>query len=177
MKDKKLLNIYMLIFSLVALITYILPFDKLQLLGGIGLTLKIIYYATSVILALSLLLIIILTLINLFKDVYINLKLVEALTLLAFLMVISNVLIYAGNINYYLGWGYILVAIEVIVLTMFSQFVRIINAIPEFKTNFITLFDFVTMGKLNKKQKNNTPQAGSDILKDNDINQIDNDKK
>lgn len=140
MKNKKLLNVYLLCLSLLALITFILPFPKTAYESGVPLGIEIVYYATNVLMLIALCLIIILSIINLFSDEYSGLNLIFGLSLVALIMVFVNLLMYACNWYYAIAYGYILVAVEVFVLYGFNHVIKIIYSMGEFKNYIVGIF-------------------------------------
>lgn len=125
MKNKKILNICLLTFALISLITFILPIKKYEFLLEANMAVNIEFYVSSSILIASLAAIIIFAIINLFKDSYNFVLLMEALALVGFLVTIITVVMFSGLYDFRISLGYILVCIEVFFLSNFSQMARL----------------------------------------------------
>lgn len=139
MKNKKLLNVYLLTLALVALITFILPIDKIDVNSASTLIVRIAYYAASTIMVIALVLIIALAIVNMFADNYEGVRFMQVFAFIAFFVVFANSFIYAGGLLYALSWGYLLLMLELFCLTSFNQFVKIIKTLKGTKGYFKTL--------------------------------------
>ena len=128
MKNKKLLNIYLLSFALIALITFILPITKIDTNSVESLFVTIVYYITNILIVISLVLVISIAIINLLADNYEGVKYMEALSFIALIMASINVIIYSSNLFYALSWGYTLFIIELFVLNSLNRLVKIIKS-------------------------------------------------
>lgn len=131
MKNKKLLNFYMLTIALLSFISFLLPLTQIDPASNGGVAITIVYYTLNSIMCLSLVLVIVIALINMFKDNYEMLGVMKALALIAFLMVFVVLFVFATSLNYALGWGYILIAFEVFLL---FALVPIIKMFQTFKS-------------------------------------------
>lgn len=136
MKNKKLLNVYLLTLSLVSLITFILPIDKIDANSASTLLIRIAYYTTATIMVISLVLIIALAIVNMFADNYEGVRFMQVFAFVAFLVVFANSFIYAGGLLYALSWGYLLLMFELFCLTFLNQFVKIIKTLKGTKSYF-----------------------------------------
>lgn len=125
MKDKKILNICLLTFGLVSLITFILPLQKFEFMLEEKSFVKVMFYIFNAVLVVALVSLIVLAIINLFKDNYQFVKIMEALALLGFVMVFLILLIFSTNIEAKIDVGYLLVAIEMFFTANFSQMARL----------------------------------------------------
>lgn len=125
MKNKKILNICLLTFALISLITFILPIKKFEFLLSSSTAVNVVFYICNTILVISLTAIIVFAIINLFKDNYNFVLLMEALSLVSFIMVFIVVMLFACLYDFKIGLGYILVSIEVFFLANFSQMARL----------------------------------------------------
>ena len=136
MKDKKILNICLLTLALVALITFILPIKKIDFNLQTEAWVNVIFYATSIILICALVAIIVFAIINLFKDNYSLVLIMEVMALISIVMVVSNLIIFAAIFNAKICLGYILISIEVFVLANFSQMARLVIKRCDIKHGF-----------------------------------------
>lgn len=140
MKNKKLYNLYLLCLSLLALITFIVPLQKINPASTSPVGIMVGYYITGGIMCLALVLIIALTIIAMFHDDYENVKFSKALATIAFLMLFVNMLIFGASINQAFSWGYTLLAVEVFALFSFNQIVRAVTAFCGVGKYFTKLF-------------------------------------
>ena len=147
MKNKKILNICLLTFALISLITFILPIKKFEALLGGSTAINIVFYVCSAILIISVSAIIVFAIINLFKDNYNFVLLMEALSLTSLIMVFITILLFACVHDFKISLGYILVSIEVFFLANFSQMARLFS-----RKQDLTITPNKIMGK---PQKNN----------------------
>lgn len=180
MKNKKILNVCLLALSITTLITFLLPFSSLS--GNYSVLTRIVYYLTNSIMVLCLSISVIITIMNLFKDNYKNLKLVETFILTSFSMVFINLILFASNNNVTINLGYILVCVQMFIASLLSQIVRLIASKTEIKSSLKALVVNPQLkakklekqkrkqenkeSKLAKKQKNNNRKS-SEILKEN----------
>lgn len=179
MKNKKILNVCLLALSITTLITFLLPFSSLS--GNYSVLTRIVYYLTNSIMVLCLSISVIITIMNLFKDNYKNLKLVETFILTSFSMVFINLILFASNNNVTINLGYILVCVQMFIASLLSQIVRLIASKTEIKSSLKALVVNPQLkakklekqkrkqenkeSKLAKKQKN-TNHKSSEILKE-----------
>jgi len=127
MKNKKLLNTIFLGLAIIALITIVLPLPKFGFESSASVPINIVYYATTSVAILALLLIIIFSIINLFKDVYENVSLCEVMAALALIAIFVNILVFAASWYYSLAWGYILFAVQVFIMATYPQISKAIT--------------------------------------------------
>lgn len=155
MKNKKILNICLLTFGLLTLITFILPIKKFEFLGEKIAFVNVMFYLLNSIMLLALVSLIVFAIINLFKDNYNLIKLMEGMALIGFVMVFILLLIFSCSTAYRINLGYLLVAIEMLVCANFSQMSRLLSSGKEMKENLRTVLPKpINVSKKNKKQKN-----------------------
>lgn len=145
MKNKKILNICLLTFALMSLITFIIPLSKFSAELNEKMIINIMFYLTNGIMIACVLTIIVLSIINLFKDNYTFVMIMEALSLISVTLVFINLVMFAALFNFAINIGYILVAIEVFLLANFSQMARLVGNRKNMAANINT--------KFKKKQK------------------------
>jgi len=140
MKNKKDLNIWLLVISLITVITILLPFAKtLQISDDLTLWIKIIFYGTISIFIGCLVLIAVISLICLIKDKYQPIKFIEFFVLLGFLMIFINIVTFACS-DFKLTPGYAIMALEAFIMASFSQSGRLLSAFPSFGKDFVGIF-------------------------------------
>lgn len=135
MKNKKLLNIFILLLSLVTLVAEILLFAFPAYNAETHKLLVVIFWILNTFAMISLVATIIVTLISLFMDDYVCSKMVETFALISFIMVLANLIIFSMS-RYTLSFGYIAVCILAFLNATISQILRLIAAIPTWKTSF-----------------------------------------
>lgn len=128
MKDKKILNICLLSFAMVALITFILPLKKFELSVNDTAFLKVMFYVLNAILIVSLVTLIVVAIFNLFKDCYKLVKLMETMALVGFASVFLVLLMFASSGLSHICVGYLLVCVEMFFCANFSQMFRLVNS-------------------------------------------------
>lgn len=128
MKDKKILNICLLTFGLVSLITFILPLKKFEFLQSESGFVKVMFYVLNAVLIVALITLIVLAIVNLFQDDYAFVKIMEAMALTGFSVVFLCLLIFAVSSVSKINVGYLLVAIEMFFTANFSQMARLIGS-------------------------------------------------
>lgn len=143
MKNKKLLNILILLFSLVTLVTDILLFAFPAYTADTTTFLKVMFWILNSFALIFIVTTIIVSLISLFMNEYICSKVVETSALLVFVLSFINVLIYAST-GYTLSFGYILVAILSFVTANISQIARLLHSTPTWVASFKTLLKLDT---------------------------------
>lgn len=136
MRNKKVLNIWLLSFGLLALFTFILPISKFKFVGEESGFVKVMFYLLNSVLILSLVALVVFAIINLFQDNYKFVKVMEIMALLGLIMVFMIILIFACSSYAQISIGYLLVALEMFACANFSQIARLINSSKELKTNF-----------------------------------------
>lgn len=140
MKNKKDLNIWLLVISLITVITILLPFAKtLEIADDLTLWIKIVFYGTISVFIACLTLISVISLTCLIKDKYQPIKFIEFFVLLGFLMVFINVVTFACS-DFKLTPGYAVMALEAFIMSAFSQSGRLFTAFPNFGKDFISIF-------------------------------------
>lgn len=132
MKNKKLINLYLLTLSLIALITFILPLEKINPASIKNLAITIVYYTASIIMLICLVLIILISIINLFQNNYEANKFSLSFSFIAFIMTLIIVIIYATNLNIALSWGSIILIGEIFLLYSFNRIVKTANSFKNF---------------------------------------------
>lgn len=198
MKNKKLLNIFILLLSLVTLIGDILLFAFLPYKETTSQFLVVMFWIFNSLALVSLVIAILLTLISLFMDDYVASKMIETFVLFAFIMSFVNVLIFAMS-KHTLSFGYIIVCILAFLTSSISQILRLVSSFKDWKSNFKTLIkthkpvtiidateeheDNIVMvdgGKVEqaKEKKSKRKDVGLDIENNKDLNEndVDNNK-
>lgn len=138
MKNKKLLNISILLLSLLTLITDILLF-AFPAYGANTLTIfKILFWTFNSLTLVTLLGAILITLIALFMDDYICSKMTEAFVLVSFATTLINAIIFALSGNS-LTFLYALVIILTFVTTNISQSARLLSSAKTWGADFKAL--------------------------------------
>lgn len=156
MKNKKVLNICLLTFGLLALFTFILPIKKYEFAFEENNFVNVIFYLFNAIMIVSLLALVVMAIINLFKDNYALVKLMEIMALVGVVMMFLVLLIFACSSYVRINVGYLLVALEMFACANFSQVARLISSGAEIKQSLIL------SGKTSvKKEKNNYKTNGA----------------
>lgn len=138
MKNKKLLNIFLLLLSLFTFIAFILTFKFVPYAQGTQTFILFIYWITNSVFMVSLIIVIFLTLISLFMDDYITSKIVETFVTLAFFMTFLNVVIFAMS-KTSLSFSYIIVSILALITCSISQILRLAAGFKTWKKDLVTL--------------------------------------
>lgn len=138
MKNKKLLNIFILLLSLLTLIADILLFAFLPYKADTNQFLIVLFWIFNSLTLVSLVISILLTLISLFMDDYVASKMVETFVLVAFIMSFINVLIFAMS-KQTLSFAYILVCVLAFLTSSISQILRLIASFKDWGKNFKAL--------------------------------------
>lgn len=138
MKNKKVLNISILLFSLITLVAEILLFAFPAFQASTPTLLKVVFWILNSFALILLIANIIICLISLFMNDYICSKIVETLSLVFLAISFIITLIFAGTGNA-LTFGYIVVIILAFVTSNISQIARLINAIPTWIPSLKTL--------------------------------------
>ena len=141
MKNKKILNICLLTFGLITLITFILPFEKFRVLTENSTFVTVMFYILNGIMIMVLALLIILSIINLFKDDYSSVKLLEIFALIGIIMVFITLIIFGSIKGAFISVGYIVVALEMFVCANFSQMARLFSSGDNIKQSVKGIFN------------------------------------
>jgi hypothetical protein len=136
MKNKKVLNICLLTFSLLALFTFILPISKFEFVTNNMGFVRVMFYILNAVLVVSLVAVVVFTLINLFQDNYKFVKVMEVMALVGFFMVFIITLIFAATHYAKINIGYLFVAVEMFACANFSQIARQVGYGAEIKSCF-----------------------------------------
>lgn len=163
MKNKKILNICLLTFGLITLITFILPIKKFEFVGQEHTFINVMFYLFNSIMVLMLVLLIVFSIINLFKDNYTFVKIMEMAALVGFLMNFVVLLIFACSSACRVCVGYLIVSIEMFICANFSQMARLFSSSKEMKENLKTV---LPRGGMQKSQKNSKQKTeNSEVVK------------
>lgn len=153
MERKKDLNIWLLVLSLITIITILLPFAKtLTIPEDLSLWIKIVFYGTIAVFIACLAIIAIVALLCLIKDQYRPIKFIEFCVLLGFFMVFINIIVFACC-GQKLTPGYAVMALEAFLMSAFSQSGRLFAAFPGFGKDLLSLFKNVENLVDKKKEK------------------------
>ena len=159
MKNKKILNICLLTFGLITLITFILPIKKFEFVGQEHTFINVMFYLFNSIMVLMLVLLIVFSIINLFKDNYTFVKIMEMAALVGFLMNFVVLLIFACSSACRVCVGYLIVSIEMFICANFSQ-MRLFSSSKEMKENLKTV---LPKGGMQKTQKNSKQKTDKNL--------------
>jgi hypothetical protein len=107
MKNKKVLNICLLTFSLLALFTFILPISKFEFVTNNMGFVRVMFYILNAVLVVSLVAVVVFALINLFQDNYKFVKVMEVMALVGFFMVFIITLIFVATHYEKINIGYL----------------------------------------------------------------------
>lgn len=170
MKNKKDLNIWLLVLSLITIITILLPFAKtLEIPEDLSLWIKIVFFGTIAVFIACLTLVSIISLACLIKDTYRPIKFIEFFVLLGFLMVFINIITFACS-DFKLTAGYAVMALEAFIISAFSQSGRLFAAFPSFGKDFLSIFrknpDATSEGAENDLEKQSKEDKKEDKKKD-----------
>lgn len=161
MYNNKCKNTFLFITSLLGLITLILPFMNVGYKLGTSLLLKIFYYIFIVIFVISLVVIVLVGIISLFKNNYILISVMEALSFTALISLTILVLIFLPS-KAGLTVGFSLLYLETFVLACFDSILKLIKKLPR------------TFAKIKKSMDENAKQRTKQnelvIGDDNDTN-------
>ena len=155
MKNKKVLNICLLTVALLALFTFVLPIKKFEFSGEQVGFITVMFYFLNGVLIVCLTALITMAIINLFKDDYKLVKLMEIMAMVGFSMVFLMLVIFACSVSAKINVGYLLVAIEVFICANFSQMVRLTCSVGEIKENLTHTTKNLDVKSDNKETKNN----------------------
>lgn len=137
MRNKKVLNICLLTFGLLALFTFILPISKFEFVGEKSGFIKVMFYLLNSIMIVALVALVVFSIINLFKDNYQFVKVMEVMALIGLIMVFVVLLIFACSSHVKINIGYLLVALEMFACANFSQMARLVSSSKEIKCSFV----------------------------------------
>lgn len=148
MKNKKILNICLLTFALIALITFILPLNKFEAQLEQKNLVTVVFYICNAIFIAADAAIIVFAIINLFKDSYNFVLLMEVMALVCLVMNFITLMLFACMFEFKISLGYILVSVEIFMLSNFSQMARL-----------CAKKDDMMLPKFNKKDKDRVVNA------------------
>lgn len=170
MERKKDLNIWLLVLSLITIITILLPFAKtLTISEDLSLWIKIVFYGTIAVFIICLAIIAIVALLSLIKDQYRPIKFIEFCVLLGFFMVFVNIIVFACC-GQKLTPGYAVMALEAFLMSAFSQSGRLFSAFPGFGKDLLSLFKNVENLVDKKKEKKKAKELAKAQKEENEIN-------
>lgn len=129
MKNKKLLNIFVLLLTLVTFVIDILLFAFPAYNADTSTFLKVIFWIFNSLALVCMVLTILVTLISLFADDYSASKIVEALSLVTFILSFINLFSF-GLTKFSLSFGYIAVCLVTFVTASLGQLYRLISSTP-----------------------------------------------
>ena len=147
MYNKKCISTFLFSLALVSLITLILPFIGVGLIGSPNVLVKVFYYIFITIYAISIVLIILLGIYNLFKNSFIFTSIQETLSYIALAMLLLNILIVLPINGVGLSVGYSILTLEAFILACFNSILRLFLKLPK---SFKTISDYF---KQKKEQK------------------------
>lgn len=153
MYNKKCINTFLLILALVGLITLIIPFMNVCSISEYNLVVKIFYYIFIVIFALCDILIIILGIINLFKNNFKLTPIQEMLSYIALISLLLNTLIVLPIKNVSVSVGYSIVLLETFVMACFNEIFKLIRKMPRTLKLLKGYLDKIYAAKKEKKEK------------------------
>lgn len=120
-KNKKVINLYKLTISLIAILTYVMPISKVFYDSGKSVYIEVVFNTLNILMLICLIAVVIMAVYNLFKDSYNNLKIINALSFLSLILVSVNLSIYSLNLFYALSAGYIILFYEIVLLNAITQ--------------------------------------------------------
>ena len=147
MYNKKCISTFLFSLALVSLITLILPFIGVGLIGSPNVLVKVFYYIFITIYAISIVLIILLGIYNLFKNSFIFTSIQETLSYIALAMLLLNILIVLPINGVGLSVGYSILTLEAVILACFNSILRLFLKLPK---SIKTISDYF---KQKKEQK------------------------
>ena len=122
MYNKKCLSTFLFCFALVSLITLILPFINVNFFGNVSVVLKIVYFISIVIFALSIICVIAIGIFNLFKSDFTLVPIQEFLSYVAFVMLLLTVIIFLPISNANLTLGFSILLLESFIMACFNDY-------------------------------------------------------
>ena len=173
MRNKKILNICLLIFALITLITFILPIKKFGLGENDAGFVRVMFYLLNAIMIMAVVALIVMSIVNLFKDNYTKVKLMELMALLGFMMNFLVLLIFACSNGSQIYIGYLLVSIEIFVCCNFSQMSRLMSMGKELQSLDIDKPKILEKNNINADEKKNNESKDEKRKEDKDNHTVD----
>lgn len=130
MYNKKCINTYLFVMALICLITLILPFINVGFLGSPNVFIKILYYTSIVIFAISIIVVIGIGIYSLFKNNFALLAFQELFAFVALFMLLIISLIFLPISELGLTAGFSLLFFETFVMALFNTVLRLIKKLP-----------------------------------------------
>lgn len=178
MRNKKILNICLLTFALITLITFILPIKKFGLGENDAGFVRVMFYLLNAIMIMAVVALIVMSIVNLFKDNYTKVKLMELMAFLGFMMNFLVLLIFACSNGSQIYIGYLLVSIEIFVCCNFSQMSRLMSMGKELQSLDIDKPKILEKKNINADEKKNNNESKEEKRKEDKVNHtIDNHNK
>lgn len=177
MRNKKILNICLLTFALITLITFILPIKKFGLGENDAGFVRVMFYLLNAIMIMAVVALIVMSIVNLFKDNYTKVKLMEFMALLGFMMNFLVLLIFACSNGSQIYIGYLLVSIEIFVCCNFSQMSRLMSMGKELQSLDIDKPKILEKKNINADEKKNNESKDEKRKEDKDNHTVDNHNK
>ena len=173
MRNKKILNICLLTFALITLITFILPIKKFGLGDNDAGFVRVMFYLLNAIMIMAVVALIVMSIVNLFKDNYTKVKLMELMALLGFMMNFLVLLIFACTNGSQIYIGYLLVSIEIFVCCNFSQMSRLMSMGKELQSLDIDKPKILEKQNINADEKKNNESKDEKRKEDKDNHTVD----
>lgn len=177
MRNKKILNICLLTFALITLITFILPIKKFGLGENDAGFVRVMFYLLNAIMIMAVVALIVMSIVNLFKDNYTKVKLMEFMALLGFMMNFLVLLIFACSNGSQIYIGYLLVSIEIFVCCNFSQMSRLMSMGKELQSLDMDKPKILEKKNINADEKKNNESKDEKRKEDKDNHTVDNHNK
>lgn len=177
MRNKKILNICLLTFALITLITFILPIKKFGLGENDAGFVRVMFYLLNAIMIVAVVALIVMSIVNLFKDNYTKVKLMEFMALLGFMMNFLVLLIFACSNGSQIYIGYLLVSIEIFVCCNFSQMSRLMSMGKELQSLDMDKPKILEKKNINADEKKNNESKDEKRKEDKDNHTVDNHNK
>lgn len=173
MRNKKILNICLLTFALITLITFILPIKKFGLGENDAGFVRVMFYLLNAIMIMAVVALIVMSIVNLFKDNYTKVKLMELMALLGFMMNFLVLLIFACSNGSQIYIGYLLVSIEIFVCCNFSQMSRLMSMGKELQSLDIDKPKILEKQNINADENKNNESKDEKRKEDKDNHTVD----
>lgn len=173
MRNKKILNICLLTFALITLITFILPIKKFGLGENDAGFVRVMFYLLNAIMIMAVVALIVMSIVNLFKDNYTKVKLMELMALLGFMMNFLVLLIFACSNGSQIYIGYLLVSIEIFVCCNFSQMSRLMSMGKELQSLDIDKPKILEKQNINADERKNNESKDEKRKEDKDNHTVD----
>lgn len=177
MRNKKILNICLLTFALITLITFILPIKKFGLGENDAGFVRVMFYLLNAIMIVAVVALIVMSIVNLFKDNYTKVKLMEFMALLGFMMNFLVLLIFACSNGSQIYIGYLLVSIEIFACCNFSQMSRLMSMGKELQSLDMDKPKILEKKNINADEKKNNESKDEKRKEDKDNHTVDNHNK